>query len=64
MEPTAPTLPAPGELRRDRRYTVHLDAKAEAALLRLAAARGEPPGRVATLLVATGAQQLAPEVTP
>lgn len=45
---------------RDRRYTVHLDAAGEAALLRIAHSRGERPGRVATLLVETGAAMLDP----
>lgn len=57
-------LPPPGERRyqaRDRRYTIHLDHIAEAALIELARSRGERPGQVATRLVEAAMSALTQE---
>ena len=54
-----PRLPPPS--RRDpraHRFTIHLNDDGAARLRRIAEARGEPPGRLATLLVEDGTLQL------
>lgn len=50
-----PPRPADG---RPHRFTIHLDHDGAARLRRLAESRGEPPGRLATLLVEDGTLQL------
>lgn len=54
-----PQLPPPRTVEtREHRFTIHLDREAAARLRRIAESRGEPPGRLATLLVEDGTRQL------
>lgn len=54
-----PRLPPPRPAEsRPHRFTIHLDREGAARLRRLAESRGEPPGRLATLLVDDATLQL------
>lgn len=53
-----PRLPPPRHETRTHRFTIHLDKEGAARLRRHAESRGEPPGRLATLLVEDATLQL------
>lgn len=57
-----PRIPPPKECR-SHRFTIHLDSEGAERLRSLAESRGEPPGRLATLIVEDGTRQLVEGVT-